>query len=102
MGQQHPGSEDVVSVAAKGSGLEVSDGVVRQWAESVWIPAVMSASSEKSSALVVDGYAPHAAESVRSVLAAAGTRLVVIPAACSPRLQPLHRSIKQEFLVMLC
>ena len=55
----------------------------------------------KPNLLIADSFGPHSASSIQRTLASRQSCLAIIPSACSPILQPLHRGIKQKFKVRI-
>ena len=55
----------------------------------------------KPNLLIADSFGPHSASSIQRTLALKQSCLAIIPSACSPILQPLHRGIKQKFKVRI-
>ena len=87
-----------------------------RWLTSVWFPHVLTMTGgeggdsssggggseveqPRPNLLIADSFAPHAAASVQRSLVSRQSCLAIIPSACSPVLQPLHKGIKQKFKV---
>ena len=82
----------------------MAEKAIDKWLTSVWFPYLAAAAGcdDKEGSpnlLIADSFAPHAAASVQRSLGSRQSCLAIIPSACSPILQPLHKGIKQKFKV---
>lgn len=72
--------------------MPVNERTVGQWLSLVWFRHV-----DAASLLLADTFHAHTAASTQKAMVARGSCLAIIPSACSPKLQPLHRGIKHKF-----
>ena len=75
--------------------LSTSERTMTKWLQSVWFQQT----GEESNLLIADCFSPHTSSIVQRTLISKQSCLAIIPSACSPILQPLHRGIKQKFKV---
>lgn len=93
----------VLVVHSTDSANLVTDQTMLQWLQLIWIPLVTNKNinneNHSRTLLVADDYAPHLAQGVQDDLSKRNGCLAIIPSACSPKLQPLMKGVKQKFKV---
>ena len=77
--------------------LPVNERIIGQWLNLVWFRHVKT----PTSLLLADSFQAHTSPITQKSMVSNGACLAIIPTACSPKLQPLHRGIKHKFKVLV-